>query len=142
MTECHKNARQNAIRNVMTATAAFNDHTPGPWVIVDHDNGPFDFHWTIRNQTIEAITTEPLDGDYRGAIVAETHCLPSRGDSIDRALANARLIAACPDLLAALELCLGYAGVGIIANELGKHVKLEQIRDAARAALGEARKEG
>jgi len=52
------------------------------------------------------------------------------------------LIAACPDLLAALELCLGYAGVGIIANELGKHVKLEQIRDAARAAIEKARKEG
>ena len=128
----------------MTATAAFNDHTPGPWVIVDHDNGPFDFHWTIRNQTIEAITTEPLDGDYRGAIVAEIYCIPSRRDSIDRALANARLIAACPDLLYELEqACLSLDELakeyieGIGHNATARGVR-EQTR-RARAVIEKAK---
>ena len=128
-------------------TANTNDHTPGPWVIVDHDNGPFDFHWTIRNQTIEAITTEPLDGDYRGAIVAEIHCIPSRRDSIDRAEANARLIAAAPDLLYELEqACLSLDELakeyieGIGHNATARGVR-EQTR-RARAAIEKARKEG
>ena len=120
----------------MTATAAFNDHTPGPWYCpgINSKYGVSD--WKQAN-----ITT----GSEYAPIIATVYTeAPTYLGEIDHdtMLANARLIAACPDLLAALELCLGYAGVGIIANELGKHVKLEQIRDAARAAIEKARKEG
>lgn len=54
-------------------------HTPGPWVVVQHPDG-----WTIQNRATGA-----------GACVASQY-----GDSNE---ANARLIAAAPDLLAALK---------------------------------------
>lgn len=59
-------------------------HTPGPWTL--HTTGSDGHGWVVQH---------PVDGAYRG--VAQV-----RGSS-RQAQANARLIAAAPDLLAAAE---------------------------------------
>jgi hypothetical protein len=58
-------------------------HTPGPWKIADRTRYPW---WNVTTQA----------GDY----VAEVECDP---DAPDESHANARLIAAAPELLAALN---------------------------------------
>jgi hypothetical protein len=61
-------------------------HTPGPWQAVTNDTGAF---------AIES------DGDLT-AVICQRADWPSRKDE---SLANARLIAAAPDLLEALQEC-------------------------------------
>lgn len=65
------------------------NHTPGPWVIgVSHVAGEY----AIREGA------DPTDREPQClAVVIEI------GDAVEQAKANARLIAAAPDLLAALE---------------------------------------
>ena len=57
-----------------------NDHTPGPWRVLAHQNGP----------SIEAVKTQ------EGIL----HMLPRLTSKVE---ADARLISAAPDLLAALR---------------------------------------
>ncbi len=61
-------------------------HTPGPWVV-------------IEGQKSTRVASEPLS-DFRG-VVARLYRYAHRGKAV--ALANARLIAAAPDLLVALR---------------------------------------
>lgn len=86
-------------------------HTPGPWLFCD-DSGPH------RNIWAEALIVARVDGD-------EHHK--------DTADANARLIAAAPELLNALETILGMSlpddkyfrefAVGMCQNAIAKAVK-------------------
>lgn len=83
-------------------------HTPGPWKIERaSDPGPFHFHYLV---------------DATDKIVASTWAPPSESESE----ANARLIAAAPDLLEALR------GVVRVADR-----KTDEF-DAAHAAIAKA----
>ena len=96
-------------------------HTPGPWHVepVDHavDGGCSELPLFIAAKSPEAFAQWGLMGDYRGtrvAYIAESpHVRQSlslmdeeRAAVLERINANARLISAAPDLLAALELVL------------------------------------
>jgi hypothetical protein len=72
---------------------------------------------------------ESNTGNHQGLVISE-----SDGSNIcvtyDKA--NARLIAAAPKMLEALNQINGLCHAGMMSNELGKHVKLEQIADIVR----------
>ena len=119
----------------MTANSSKqSDHTPGPW-------------FTDPSRAVYANSSD------RVIKVADTRAAADDGITISEAKANARLIAACPetaaerdqlrevnaDLLAALELCLVYAGHGLMDNIYGKQVKLDQIWAVAHAAIEKAK---
>ena len=97
-------------------------HTPGPWIAED-------------DQSIYA-----ADGDGR-RLIAECHA----GHKEERA-ANARLIAAAPDLLAALEDVELRATQARLASTIGEKAgqadflrgELDRIGQAARAAITKA----
>jgi hypothetical protein len=94
------------------------EHTPGPWRVrdkqVDRDLGFDVSDW--------AEVMASSDGSH----VASAYC---RAEDVNQA--NARLISAAPELLAALELirpmALGYA----VANEVGSNVEYIRVADAA-----------
>ena len=85
-------------------------HTPGPWKIAGHGNG-------AGILEIDATSTKALCGVIRGS------------------LADARLIAAAPDLLAALRLALEFCER---LDEEGSPARDNLTRDAIRAALKKA----
>lgn len=92
-----------------------NKHTPGPW----HAKGPDDF-WDFNILH---------DGDSLAVAAVVSNMRP-----LDEISANARLVAAAPELLAALQDCvavmeLDLAGLRVIQPELNQ----------ARAALAAAR---
>ena len=87
-------------------------HTPGPWEVSTSDGNP---------QTKD------------GFMICEMKYI---GDGKDDE--NARLIAAAPELLDALKLIMGKAAAGKLSNELGKHVKLENIIADCQAAIAKA----
>ncbi len=66
-------------------------HTPGPWQQHDHDYCPFEI-WGALDGPLE-------DGKIHG----EQVCDIIEGDDAERNHANARLIAAAPELLSACE---------------------------------------
>lgn len=84
-------------------------HTPGPWDVQG------DTYVTVNSLII-------------------AHCKQAGRTSLDEAMANARLIAAAPDLLAALEKVIDYHVTGI--NPLSDAAIL-----SARAAIARARGE-
>ena len=107
----------------MTATAAFNDHTPGPWTIQGSSINNVERRENICQWHVD-IDKQPADHQ-----------------------ANARLIAAAPDLLYELEqACLSLDELakeyieGIGHNATARGVR-EQTR-RARAAIEKARKDG
>jgi len=75
-----------------------NEHTPGPWVII-----PGGDEWASgRIATIEPKPKTMVETNYW--TVAEVNYRR------DEHLANAKLIAAAPDLLKALEMCIEWMG--------------------------------
>lgn len=89
-------------------------HTPGPWEV--HPRNRFDF-------------SEVLAGDLRVAIIPEWPLLLAENT------ANARLMAAAPDLLASLVEMLEFADMGEIHDE-------ETAEAVARAQAAIAKAEG
>lgn len=70
-------------------------HTPGPWTI------------QATSQTIKILgATEPSPNGSASGLVATTSWNASKQGPSSRQLANAKLIAAAPDLLNALELAM------------------------------------
>lgn len=94
-------------------------HTPGPWKVW-HGGGPNDGYFTIGS-----------DMEHRGGIVAEYTVPAPRPDG--EVQANARLIAAAPDLLAA---CQGL--LSPTCTIYGRDVDLRAIAEAVAKATGEA----
>jgi hypothetical protein len=74
-------------------------HTPGPWKIDESIDYAVSVHapWSDK---VKAGNT-PLFGDYRGGIICEMH-YNSGVPTKEQALANAKLIAAAPELFEAL----------------------------------------
>jgi len=70
-------------------------HTPGPWEVTEYESGDF---------TITAQGRGPCDGDICG-----TTMRPEEHDE-NASYANARLIAAAPELLEVLEMLVSNVG--------------------------------
>lgn len=102
----------------MTSPKTNATHTPGPWSVVDTRDDRRRLQ--IHHDSAPIVIASVHDSDDRvGA---------QRRDGISReAYANARLIAAAPDLLAALE-------AAVVSEELSKAVDV-----LARTALRKAR---
>ena len=81
-------------------------HTKGPWKVDEKTEYTISVHapWSDRVKVVE----EQTFGDYRGALICEMHYntgVPTK----EKALANAKLIAAATDLLEALQKAVNYA---------------------------------
>lgn len=98
-------------------------HTPGPWVV-----------WTA-NEEIGSVTT--ADGMIAIAQAQQTRRIFKESDHDERR-ANARLIAAAPDLLAALQRLHDDTADYVRINNLGDPYQNKNMRDA-RDALVKAR---
>ena len=99
-------------------------HTPGPWSC------------DVANQPI--IVNGPDDSGNIVALVYDKDCAPFMGDAnhqyhVEVAAANARLIAAAPDLLAALDYMVAAQGKPF------DHADRRASMTAARAALAKAK---
>jgi hypothetical protein len=97
--------------------------TPGPWR-------------QASTAQADEYTTRILAGQgTRSFRVAETFAHPN-ADTFDEAEANARAIAAIPDLLKVLEpvQCVGNANINLMSREQAVNL-LREIRDTQRAAL-------
>jgi len=101
-------------------------HTPGPW-----HNAPWTSHAAI---SILAHTGQRLAGQSWPTLIAD--CAPIDGYS-DNALANARLIAAAPDLLAALRQLLADVEELGFENVSIEHPMVKGV-PMARAAIAKA----
>lgn len=80
-------------------------HTPGPWF--------------VGEVTMVDVETDAERPDQWHAYVHDNGCLEANVSS-DRAFADARLIAAAPDMLAALEFIAQMGGLTLIAPSLGE----------------------
>lgn len=88
-------------------------HTPGPWTL-DSNFGSIKTGWTAKGPDGKSICA----------------CASSVGRPGEEKAANANLIAAAPDLLAALERAeIILAGIPVLRPD-GKNPALDQIRDA------------
>ena len=86
----------------MTATETRIQHTPGPWAVEGESGNPSESYAIVADHRIIAWTSDSTatdnEGDrFGGIITAEDG-------------ANARLIAAAPQLLRALQYALPYLG--------------------------------
>jgi hypothetical protein len=97
-----------------------NKHTPGPW--------------SSRGRAIRG--PHPKDPAGRARIVAKA--IWDNGTYVDEAEANARLIAAAPELLEALEDLVCLAERAMRESESGEWMVDEELRDA-RDAIEKAR---
>lgn len=75
------------------------EHTEGPWSATTRNT-----HRTPAGVELICITVMPA-GDYRGPVADMQSCDHIQGISMAECEANARLIAAAPDLVAALIEC-------------------------------------
>ena len=130
------NARQ--FRPALALYMQTHTHTNGPWFrTVSQDN----------EETLYKICTAAENGEPKEIIARVNHCVITPGLAIsDEVRANARLIAAAPDLLAALVNCLPLLEAShldmIDAQQEDSadlvFIGLEQVRDAIAKAKGGA----
>lgn len=102
-------------------------HTPGPWLVEFYPDGGYDCMSSAYKVTpVHGLPLALLDTQYYrpGEDVWETRHLPHA-----TAEANARLMAAAPDLLAALEEIAGFLQPGRLLNIA--HAALAKARGAA-----------
>lgn len=102
-------------------------HTPGPWKAV-----PVDGEWSVR-------TLSPFAPTGQTVVHIGPDCVSERNRPVcsGEAVANARLIAAAPDLLAALETFLAWYETAALPRE--QIVGLAARAGEARAAIARAR---
>ena len=96
-----------------------SNHTPGPW--------------TIEKSTR---TDHHIIAGRRWIATASNHDFHPTQKENERTIANARLIAAAPDLLAALVALVGEADLGEVDLDDDDRAKLEQARAAIAKATG------
>ena len=94
------------------------EHTPGPWKIGAHVHDP----WTVY--------VEQSDGEEPGICTTDGSAFTPI-DSEDEQIANARLIAAAPEMLAALKACLN------MVNGDGQPPNWDWIREVVAKAEGQ-----
>src|SRR5262245_14560893 len=109
-----------------------SNHTPGPWHIVGE---------CIMDGSIEVICGDPKLPAYVWEFVASVHYETDKGEdantfSKEIGEANARLIAAAPDLLEALQVMLEEPW--LLDSSRPKHWAQEQARAAIEKATKEA----
>jgi hypothetical protein len=110
-----------------------SEHTPGPWK-----------EETVHTANGYAIQVLGDKGQVSSVVVADLPLkfsyLPVNGHHAtwDKQMANARLIAAAPALLAALEDLLDLGRAGFIR---GEDIAVTRAVDAARAAIAKAKGE-
>lgn len=105
-------------------TTETTQHTPGPWMAYNADNGRILKHWRIRGDCVrDEPTFAVIDSD--GKLSPEYEA------------ANARLIAAAPELLEALSLmyCAGFWSADTLAT-MPEYQR--NAIEAARAAISKA----
>lgn len=104
-----------------------NKHTPGPWIV-----GSYDF--LDQQVYIDAPSGDPDLGykSWEGVAIAYG-CEESPSKGLEKAKANAMLIAAAPDLLEALEMLETTCELGLGYDHA--------IRQVARAAIAKAKGE-
>lgn len=134
-----------------TEQAVEKQHTPGPWEVREdgHDEPN---RVSICAPWHRAVPVDaPGFGDYRGVTVAELSWPPDEGRSEPVVRANARLIAAAPDLLAQLQMaraqmdnCYRIAKEWAAKNEDASYIAQvlnEEVREAdsliAKVAVGD-----
>ena len=98
-------------------------HTPGPWSIA------------LSTDHTPAVTVPVHPSEGSGFVVAHINRLPRMGSVLGDADANAHLIAAAPDMMAALK------AIDIEARDIdadGNIILPSHVWDAARAAIAKA----
>jgi hypothetical protein len=109
-------------------------HTPAPWAIhTCNENGP------SLDSFFLSTTAQTWDGNEEERIICRFPTGTGQFSNMGREnLANARLIAAAPDLLSALEFFLADY-IAIDGEKLtGSSVPADKAREALRKAKGEA----
>lgn len=104
-------------------------HTPGPW-------------WATKDKDARGWHGWRIDSDSRALMAWAAWPSEEERDSLE-AESTARLIAAAPDLLAALRECITEDGAACLqtGSAVALFRRLQTINDAARAALAKARGE-
>ncbi len=102
-------------------------HTPGPWKSED----------TLSGAEVNSDTS----GQWASIAWLEENRLGSRQVSSDEQRANARLVAAAPELLEALELFVDASLREVIVSGPHKRTEGEKVYASARAAIRKARGE-
>ena len=123
---------RQAVINIKERKMKDEKHTPGPWrVVIDDDGNPLSGRPSVcASDELDCMIVH-WDG------FAQQYWRSARGDK--EIHANARLIAAAPDLLDALE---GLLAAVMSAKSPDITVKLKDFRnatDAARAAISKAK---
>lgn len=103
-------------------------HTPGPWRVGEYDD------YLGYDCMTGGVRAGPvvLDGGSYG----QKSCLPIEPAQLDRLMADARLIAAAPELLEALRLSLAWLPAA--ADHPSATVAVYEAQEAARAAIAKA----
>jgi len=98
-------------------------HTPGPW--------------TIHSEAANAASGSPINSEIRGGHHVVVRLGTMHADSTK---ANARLIAAAPDLLAALQAIVNKAHprADYLNGDATHYIGPKELVDAARAAIAKA----
>ena len=109
-------------------------HTPGPWKENHWDN-----HQQItitalafRGPNVLALVRPPLTWNE------QEQTYDCTAEDVSEAGANARLMAAAPDLLAALKLAYGCVGSNDMVYSEGTHGDRIYVSDAIKAAIAKA----
>jgi hypothetical protein len=117
-------------------------HTPGPWLLASDAQGPcMVMHPTLRGVAIANLGEAfvPANGYHSPTTSAGEPCAeaPTRVTHHGERVANARLVAAAPDLLAALREVVAVASAPTETAERDRH-DLNECFYLARAAIAKA----
>ena len=110
-----------------------NRHTPGPWRECGADRGGCQCNmvWSEADDIVVAVAVDAFNVNYTAGC----------GCDEETAKGNARLIAAAPDLLAALEMASMFVNRDDMVFSQGDHGDRIYVLDVISAAIARARGE-